>query len=164
MQRAMTVQATGSLIVIAGFIAAEIATRMLAASPASPLAWYLNLELFGAFERARAAPSPLRFLFGPASLGVALACMVAVVAFRLTRWRLGVAFAANLSLCFSAALAFGAVGQQEERVTVSLFPAGFSPDSSVVIAVMLLASCAAAALSHAGYVLAIIRPDAARRG
>jgi len=164
MNRALTIQTIGSMIVIATFIASEAAVSLLVAHPGSAFAWYLNLEVFGVFERARAETSPLRFLFGTAAMPIAIAVLIMVGAIGLMRLRLGVAIAANLSFCF--AIAFAALGDPSARgsaarASASLLSSAVSPNSATVTAVMLIASVIAALASHGAY-FSVIRASKRR--
>ena len=105
MRQTLTIQSCGSVVVIGAFLAAEIAARFLIYYPSSPTAWYLNLEVFGAFERARLHTS-LGFLFGPGSVWGALAALLVTLLAWSKRHRFGVALAANLSFMFAAVLVF----------------------------------------------------------
>lgn len=149
---ALNAQTLGSVAVIAAFAAAELAAHLLALHPASALLWYLNLEVFGDFERARAAHSPLRFLFGPAALPGALALLALALLARLRRHHLGVAAIANLS--FAAAVALLLLAGESSGPLAS---AG----DAVVIAhrldrplplVLALGAFAAFAASHASFI------------
>ncbi|AMJ62718.1 hypothetical protein [Bosea sp. PAMC 26642] len=155
MNRSLNVQTLGSAIVIAAFIAAEAATSLLSAYPRLPLAWYLNLEVFHVFEQARSEPSPLRFLFGPASLGGALIFLAIVCIARLARWRLVIAIAANLSFYFAFALSLAATDRSHDQQTASLFWIAIRLDSVSITSIIVLASFGAAATSHAAYFLEI---------
>lgn len=166
MARAINLQTFGAVIVLLAFVAAELAVRFLAASPGSPLAWSLNMGLFRVFEQARAEPSPLRFLFGPASLAVALAALGFVLAARLLRLRLAVAFAANLSFGFAVALAHAGLGlgRGAQPATASLAPATLTADGFALPALLLGISFAAFAASHASFLSAIMSERLGRRG
>jgi hypothetical protein len=155
MRRTLTIQTCGSLVVIGGFLAAEIAARILTIHPSSPTAWYLNLEVFGAFERARLHTS-LGFLFGPASVWGALAALLLTLLAWSKRHRLGVALAANFSFVFAAVLAFSFVKGVRSYAAASLVPAAFVISfDALLIGVMLLSSFVAVAVSHASYIAAI---------
>ncbi len=162
-------QTSGSLTVVGAFAASEVSAAYLQAHPASPFAWYLNLELFGPFEQARSAASPLRFVFAPDSLAWALAAILAVLAARALRLRFGVALLANLAFVGAVALAHAWSLDGTAQRSASLGPSTFRVgDDGVLVGLLLASSFVAFALSHLSFVGAIRsasgRPDAAGRG
>ena len=165
MRRALDVQACGSILVAATFLASELSAEALSRWPGSGLAWYLNVELFRVFGAARAETSPLHILFGPgAALVAALVISGLVVAWR-ARARLTVAVGANLSFVFAAALADaawvdGAPGARLASLGGESVGGG---DGALVLPVLLLASALAFALSHLGFAGAIAAERRARR-
>jgi hypothetical protein len=52
MAKLAKLQLIGPLVVACTIIAAELATNLLAWMPSSTFAWYLNLEVFGVFQRS----------------------------------------------------------------------------------------------------------------
>lgn len=156
MRRALDVQFCGSVLVIGAFVSAELAAEALGRWPGSPLAWYVNLQLFPAFEAARVETSPLRLLFGPSSLALALLLLALTVLARRRRSRLGVALAANLSFVFAAALAFTwADGPSGDRLASLGGGAIGSAEGTLLVGTMLAASFAAFAFSHFTFAAAI---------
>jgi hypothetical protein len=163
MQRAFDVQAWGSILVIAVFLASELSAEALSRWPGSGLAWYLNLELFRVFEAARVESSPLHVLFGPsAALVAALLILGLVIAWR-ARARLTVAVGANLSFVFAAALAYSSWVEGAPDRLASLGPGRDGGGEGAVVApVLLIASTMAFALSHLGFAVAIAAERRAR--
>jgi hypothetical protein len=156
MTRMMTIQTYGTLVVIGAFALSECAARFLDACPASDLAWYLNVVVFRSFERARIGSSPLRGLFGPQSLPLALASMAVVIGLHRIRFRLGIALAANVAFvaaCLFAHIWFAAasVGHAASLRGISGYPDG----ETWTVAVVLAASFVAFSASHAGFAAAI---------
>jgi hypothetical protein len=93
------------LVVAAMIAAAEAAAYALAQKPSSAFAWYLNLEVFGLFQRSHYVLSdrfaiPYFQLFGVALPILFLACFGAA-----RRRPLMVAAASNLSLIYALFLA-----------------------------------------------------------
>lgn len=156
MRRALDIQFCGSVLVIGAFVASELAAEALSRWPGSPLAWYVNLQLFRPFEAARIEASPLRLLFGPGSLAVALALLGLTVMARWARFRLGVALAANGSFVFATALTCYWVGEPSGERLASLATGDLGGrESTCLVALMLAASFAAFALSHLSFAAAI---------
>ena len=52
MSKLAKLQLIGPFVLACTIIAAELATYLLAWMPSSELAWYLNLEVFGVFQRS----------------------------------------------------------------------------------------------------------------
>ena len=156
-------QTSGSLTVASAFAASELGAAYLQAHPASAFAWYLNVELFGPFEHARIAASPLRFLFGPESLGCALAAIGLVLVVRALRFRFGVALLANLAFVAAVALAYTWTLEGAAQRTASLAPSGLRLGSDgILVGLLLAASFVAFALSHLSFAGAIRQPGRER--
>lgn len=163
MSRNLNAQTFGSLVVIGAFLAAESSARFLDACPASVWAWYLNLEVFRVFEVARIGTSPLRHLFGWATLPLAAALALVTLGLRHRRLRFGLALVANLSFGCAAAMSYtfvtygwlrGAGGMRSASIQPTLIDQG----SDVAVLVLMLASsflaCAVSHLTFAGRILA----------
>jgi hypothetical protein len=163
MPKALDLQTFGAVLVISAVIAAESAAWWLAASPGSAFAWSVNMSVFHVFEYARAEPSPLRFLFAPATTPIAALALVLVLAARLLRLRLAVALAANLSFAFTIALAYAATSRMPGTETASLLPIALRPDASGLVALMLAGSFIAFSASHASFLKAIMSERALKR-
>ena len=52
MNRLAKLQLFGPIVLAMTIVAAELATQLLALKPSSMLAWYLNIEIFGMFQRS----------------------------------------------------------------------------------------------------------------
>ncbi len=163
MTRTLNLQTCGSLVVIATFMASEAGARLLSVYPNSPFAWYVNLEVFRAFECARAEMSPLRHLFGPASLFVAFAVFIAALVARAAKHRFGVALLANLSFVFTISLALTWAGGASSYRAASLAPLPFgSGYDGMLLGLMLIVSFLAFAVSHAAFIAVIVAQRSAR--
>lgn len=166
MARAIDIQFLGSSAVLGVFAAAEGAVRVLDAYPASPLAWYLNLHVFGVFEAARMDGSALRPLFHPAALEITLVLMVGLAAMRLLRLRFGLALAANLGFVATLFLADAVrrAGAAHAR-SVSLDTVAVAPPAdTLALVVLLLASFAACLASHVSFIRAVTGERRGRSG
>lgn len=152
MSRALDAQTFGSIVVIAAFAAAEASAAYLSACPASGFAWYLNLAAFRPFEAARADASPLHVLFGIDALRNAVGLIAATLAFRVLKFRFGIAVIANLCFVFAAALAYVWLGGRSAPQTAALQPVAViqGPDFAI-LAVMLTSSFLAFAISHMSF-------------
>ena len=106
MNRLAKLQLIGPLVLACTIAAAELAANFLAWMPSSEFAWYLNLEVFGVFQRSHYMLSdrfavPYFQLWFVAAPILLLAC--SGFAFR---QRLPVAAASNLSCVYVCFLAF----------------------------------------------------------
>lgn len=105
MRLTLNLQTGGSVIFFGTFAASEVCVKILDKYPGSEIAWYLNIRVFGFFERARVETSPLNFLFFPEAVVFAVVAIAFAIAFRIMRFQLGVAFLANATFMASLALA-----------------------------------------------------------
>ncbi len=152
MPRTLNVQTFGSIVVIGAFAAAEAASAYLAACPASPVAWYLNLAVFRPFDLARAETSPLHILFGPAALPAALGLLVVTLLVRAIRFRFGIAAIANVCFACTAALVHAWLDDGAVLRSASLLPvAALDRPDLAVIALMVASSLVAFAASHVSF-------------
>jgi len=106
MTRLAKLQLIGPLVLAFTIIAEELATYLLACNPSSEFAWYLNLNLFGIFQRSHSVLS--EHFGGPYLQLIYVAAPILLLAsggyaFRL---RLPVAVASNLSFAYAFFLAY----------------------------------------------------------
>ncbi len=159
MDRSLSIQASGAVIVLVLFIAAEAAAWYLTACPSCSLAWYLNLGPFHIFETARGSTSALRYLFTPQSLPIGTAALLIVALAWHFRIRFLVAFAANLSFAFAAAIVDAGL---RSRPSASVEPLLFAlsefleQDFAAALAIVLVASFISCIMSHASFIAAIV--------
>lgn len=140
------------MIVVGAFAASEAAAWYLSACPSSGLAWYINLEVFRPFELARSGTSPLRVLFGPASLWIALGLLGAIMLLQLGKLRWGVALAANLSFVFAAFLAGSWSGVPTATRSAALGgAAGTASGDHWLVVALLAVSFVSVSVSHLAF-------------
>ncbi len=99
-------QLVGPFVVAAMIIAAEAAAYALAQRPSSALAWYLNIEVFGLFQRGHYVLSDRFALPYFQLVGVALPILFLAGGGLACRGPLMVATASNLSLVYALFLAY----------------------------------------------------------
>ena len=162
----LDIQLAGSLSLIGAFIASEAAARLLDIYPGSHLAWRLNMEWFGAFEVARTSLSPARFLFGPASLPVAILLVLVVVFVRTVRSRFAIALFANLSFLVSLMLAYGILDCKLNHQFKQFAKIPFILDTGLVlVAAVMTVSFVGCLASHWSFANAIYAaPSVPKRG
>lgn len=165
MAYSLNIQTLGATVVIGAFAASEAVAGLLSIYPSSPWAWYLNLEVFRPFEYARVEACPLRFLFGPASLSVALGLLALTLVLRMLRHRFGVAAAANLSFMFALALGYEWIKGTTTYDAASLAPAAYPGTYDyILLGLMLVPSFIAVAASHTSFIAAMLaQAPSARR-
>jgi hypothetical protein len=166
--RSAKLQLLGPLAVATIVIAAEATAYLLAVSPTSPLVWYLNIEVFGIFQRSHYILSdriPVPFLQLTA---VALPLLLLVCCGLAWRRPLLVAAASNFSLLYVLFLVYAwhlvatppltaaSLGPSWLYAAVpwSAFKLNAGPHLlllSAMLTLSLLSSCA----SHAAYLRAI---------
>lgn len=161
MTRLLDAQTCGSLVVLGAFGASEASAWFLEAKPASPLAWYLHLEVFHAFQAARRPESPLHLLFGPHALTIYVALLVLVLAARFVRFRFAVALFCNLAFLATVMLAYACLRDRSQSAQASLVMVGFDRTIDGFLVGLLTMSFLAFALSHIGFALAIFRKSEA---
>jgi len=106
MNRLAKLQLFGPFVLAITIIAAELAAYLLAAKPSSTLAWYLNIEIFGMFQRSH---SVLGNFFGVQYLQLTFVAipMLALCALSLAcRHRLVIAITSHLSFIYACFVAY----------------------------------------------------------
>jgi hypothetical protein len=143
-------QVAGPTVLVGAISCAVLSAHALAQWPSSSWAWYLNLEVFRAFEYG--SESGLERGFGQDGLGQALlvgSALLALICVGVTlKTRLALAVASHLSLLYSAAALIWA------ETSSSSGP--FCP-SSFLGAAILLSSILSSTISHREYWREIFR-------
>lgn len=110
MSRLFKLQFLGPLALFLATLSSELAARALEFAPASPTLWYLNLKIFGLFQRSHEALSGYIDMSGFQLFGIALpifalACIGLVMRSKLplaVSTQLGVGYAAFLLLSWQS--------------------------------------------------------------
>ena len=168
MTRLAKLQLIGPFVLAFTLIAEELATYLLAWNPSSEFAWYLNLKLFGIFQRSHYV---LNDHLGIPYLQLLLvAAPILLLAFggSALRLRLAVAAASNLSFAYAFFLAYawysaeapslqaaslGATGY-DSVMNLSALNLTFGPHMCV-LAVLLIPSLLSFTASHLLYLRAV---------
>jgi len=106
MSRLFKLQFLGPLAVFLATLSAELAVRALAYAPSSELLWFVNLKMFGIFQRSYYMLSELVSLQGFQLFGIALPIFLLACYGLAARRRLPLALASNLSFAYAALLLF----------------------------------------------------------
>lgn len=163
MRHAFGIQTVSSLLVVAAFVASEMAAWFLAAYPTSGLAWRLNMGVFHGFELARTGSRSAGLLFGPASLPVACALLPAVAVAGVSRSRFLVALIANLSFLATIYLMHATCGKALIHNPGALVRSMGGQDGGVLLVTALAAaSFTGFAASHWSFACAIFGSGRAR--
>lgn len=164
MPRELNAQTFGSAFVIGAFIASEAVASYLSHHPSSAAAWFLTNEVFRPFELARIDASPIRGLFGPASLAVGTALLLGTFVLRIFEQRLCVALIANLCFGFSIALGYVWVGATDVGRAASLRPMGVVHGHDfVMMSGLMVSSFIAFLVSHLSYLGQVVSDRRSRR-
>jgi hypothetical protein len=160
-------QLVGPIVVAVLIASAEAAAYALAEHPSSAFAWYLNLEVFGLFQRSHYVLSdrlavPYLQLFGVALPILLLACVGAML-----RRQLMVATASNLSLIYALFVAYAwhlvetpalaAASLESSRIYAALSWSALTLSSGphvLVLLAMLIPCVYSSAASHLFYLRA----------
>ena len=166
MIHSLNVQTAGSLAVATAILASEIGPLYLDAYPGSAFAWYLHLELLGAFREAGLQSSPLQFLFGSGAVACGCSAMGAILLCRISRFRFGVALFANLAFGVTLALSWTWATSGPAARTASLTTMSWPAvdGGSLLLAALVIASFVACGLSHASFAALIAAENARRQG
>jgi hypothetical protein len=106
MGRLFKLQFLGPLALFVAALSAELAARALAYAPSSELLWFVNLKMFGIFQRSYYMLSELVSMQGFQLFGIALPIFL-LACYGLTAGRrLPLALASNLSFGYAALLLF----------------------------------------------------------
>ena len=104
MSRLFKLQFLGPLALFVATLCAELAVRALAYAPSSEFLWFVNLKMFGIFQRSYYMLSDLVSIQGFQLFGIALPIFLLACYGLVARRRLPLAVASNLSLGYAALL------------------------------------------------------------
>src|SRR3954452_22896747 len=128
MRALLWIQASGLAACCGTFVAAEAAAHLLEFWPAAPVLWWLNLKVFGFFRYARDPGSPLRFLFAPQAIWLALAVLGLIFVACASRKRLVLGSLANVAFALTGGLCYSFVSGRGSVQTASLTNTVLRPD------------------------------------
>ncbi len=106
MNRLFNLQFLGPLALFVATLSAELAARALAYSPSSEFLWFVNLKMFGIFQRSYYMLSDFVGIQGFQLFGIALPIFLLACYGLAGRRRLPLALASNLSFGYAALLLF----------------------------------------------------------
>ena len=106
MSRLFKLQFLGPLALFVATLSAELAVRALAYAPSSELLWFVNLKMFGIFQRSYYMLSEFVSMQGFQLFGIALPIFLLACYGLAARRRLPLALASHLSFAYAALLLF----------------------------------------------------------
>ena len=161
MIRLFKFQFLGPLVLFLATLSAELAAQGLAYKPSSATLWYLNLEVFGLFQRSHSALAGYVNIDGLQLFGIALPIFALACVGLLMRSRLPLAISAQFSVGYAIFLLLSWQGPAPSSVQASLLAMAASSDDNFYMMVAILGSCLlSAVISHILY-LRGDRPEAA---
>ena len=104
MNRLFKLQFLGPLALFVATLCAELAARALSYAPGSEVLWFVNLRMFGIFQRSYGVLSEFVAIDGFQLFGIALPIFALACLGLAARSRLPLALASNLSLAYAAFL------------------------------------------------------------
>src|SRR4051812_23162755 len=104
MNRLFKLQFLGPLALFSAALSAELAAKALTYAPSSEFLWFVNLRMFGIFQRSNAALSEFVALDAFQLFGIALPIFALACFGLLAKARLPLALATHLSVAFAAFL------------------------------------------------------------
>jgi hypothetical protein len=156
MIRLSRLQVVGPFAVFAAVFAAEAAAYGLAHNPTSETLWYVNLRLFGIFQRSGYHLSAYSDVGGFQFFFIALPIFAAACFGLLCNRRLPLAIASNLSLVYAAFLVYSWNFAETQAHQASLTTMAMPSDAGFYLIVTLVAtSLLSLAASHLLYVRAV---------
>jgi hypothetical protein len=104
MNRLFKLQFLGPLALFVATLCAELAARALSYAPSSEILWFVNLRMFGIFQRSAGLLSELVAINGFQLFGIALPIFLLACLGLAARFKLPLALASHLSLAYAAFL------------------------------------------------------------
>jgi hypothetical protein len=155
MIRLFKLQFLGPLAVFLATLCAELAARALAHNPSSELLWFVNLRLFGIFQRSYSALGDAARIPGFQLFGLALPIFLLACYGLVARRRLPLALASNLSVGYAAFLLFAWQSPVRTSTQASLGPIAVPSGAGFYVLTGILGSCLlSCAISHLLYLRA----------
>jgi hypothetical protein len=155
MNRLFKLQFLGPLALFVATLSAELAARALSYAPGSEALWFVNLRLFGIFQRSYGVLREFVPIEGFQLFGIALPIFVLACVGLVGKSRLPIALASHLSLAYAAFLLLS--WQPGVRTTqASLGPIAVPPGAGLYVLAGILGTCMLSfAISHLLYLRAV---------
>jgi len=166
MNRAFKLQFLGQLALFATTLGAELAARALQYDPSSELLWFINLRMFGIFQRSYAAWLNLSEIVSIDEIkycGLALPIVVLVLASvgLAAKWRLPLTVATHVSVVYAGFLVVSWQAGVPTTNQASLVPIAVPSGPGLYVMATILGTCllsfAVTHLVYLGFVRAEIK-------
>lgn len=159
MNRLFKLQFLGPLALFVATLAAELAARALACAPTSEILWFVNLRMFGIFQRSDGALSEFIAIDGFQLFGVALPIFLLACLGVAAKSRLPLAVASHLSFAYAAFLLLSWQSPSGATTQASLGPISVPSGAGLYVLVSILGTCLLSfAISHLLY-LRLVREE-----
>jgi hypothetical protein len=158
MSRLFKIQFLGPFALFAATLSAELAARALQYSPSSELLWFINLRIFGIFQRSHAMLSLFVDIDGFQFFGLALPIFLLACLGLAARSRLPFAVATHLSAVYAGLLVLSWQIGVPIRTQASLGPIAVAVPSGAgryVLATILGSCLLSFAVTHLVYFVAV---------
>jgi hypothetical protein len=156
MNRVAKLQCLGPFALFAAALAAEAAAYALAQHPTSAFLWYVNLRLFGIFQRSYYVLSSFTDIPAPELIFIATPVMLAACYGLLRNRRLPLAIASNISVVYAVFLMYSWNSGRTPSLQASLTTIAVPPGPGfALLAVLIISSLASMLVSHLLYFRAV---------
>jgi hypothetical protein len=155
MNRLFKLQFLGPLALFVATLCAELAARALSYAPGSELLWFVNLRMFGIFQRSYGALPESFAIEGFQLMGIALPIFLLASYGLATRCRLPLALASHLSFGYAAFLLLSWQSPGAPITQASLGTIAVPQGAGLYVLTGILGSCLLSfAISHLLYLRA----------
>jgi hypothetical protein len=155
MNRLFKLQFLGPLAVFVATLCAELAARALSYAPGSEVLWFVNLRMFGIFQRSYGALSEFVAIDGFQLFGIALPIFLLACFGLAARCRLRLALASHLSFAYAAFLLLSWQSPGAPITQASLGAIAVPSGAGLYVLTGILGSCLLSfAISHLLYLRA----------
>ena len=156
MNRLFKLQFLGPLALFLATLAAELAARALQYAPSSEFLWFINLRVFGIFQRSDAVLSYFVAIDGFQFFGLALPIFVLACLGLATKTRLPFTVATHLSPVYAGFLLFSWQLGAPTVKQASLVPIAVPSGAGLYLMATILGTCVLSfAITHLLYFLAV---------
>ncbi|MGE9007775.1 hypothetical protein ACO2JO_04275 [Leptospira interrogans] len=156
MNRLFRLQFLGPLALFSATLCAELAARALQHAPSSEFLWFVNLRMFGIFQRSYAMLSQFCAIDGVQFFGIALPIFMLACFGLAAKSRLPLAVATHLSAAYAAFLVISWQAGVPTVTQASLGPIAVPSGAGLYVLGTILATCVVSfALSHLIYFRAV---------
>jgi len=158
MNRLFKLQFLGPLALFAAVLSAELAARALQYDPSSELFWFLNLKVFGIFQRSYAALSYFIPIDGFQFFGIALPIFALACVGLFAKSRLPFTVATHLSVAYAIFVVLCWKNGMPELNQASLGTIAVPSGIGLYVTATILGSCILSfAVTHLLYFLAVAK-------